>query len=34
MSSGNLDEAASAALHGLLRDIAQSNQQAFLVMTR
>ena len=31
--SGNLDEAASAALHGLLRDIAQSNQQAFLVMT-
>jgi lipoprotein-releasing system ATP-binding protein len=31
--SGNLDEAASAALHGLLRDIAQRNQQAFLVMT-
>ncbi|MGB0604593.1 MAG: ABC transporter ATP-binding protein [Candidatus Latescibacterota bacterium] len=31
--SGNLDEAASAALHELLRDIAQRNQQAFLVMT-
>lgn len=31
--SGNLDEAASAALHALLRDIAQRNQQAFLVMT-
>ena len=31
--SGNLDEAASAALHALLRDFAQRNQQAFLVMT-
>ena len=31
--SGNLDEAASAALHALLRDVAQRNQQAFLVMT-
>ena len=31
--SGNLDEAASAVLHALLRDIAQRNQQAFLVMT-
>ena len=31
--SGNLDEAASAGLHSLLRDIAQRNQQAFLVMT-
>ena len=31
--SGNLDEATSAALHALLRDVAQRNQQAFLVMT-
>ena len=31
--SGNLDEAASAVLHALLRDIARHNQQAFLVMT-
>jgi lipoprotein-releasing system ATP-binding protein len=31
--SGNLDEAASARLHALLRDLAQRNQQAFLVMT-
>ena len=31
--SGNLDEAASARLHSLLRDVAQRNQQAFLVMT-
>ena len=31
--SGNLDEAASAVLHALLRDVAQRNQQAFLVMT-
>ena len=31
--SGNLDEAASAALYALLRDVAQRNQQAFLVMT-
>ena len=31
--SGNLDEAASAVLHALLRDIAQRNQQALLVMT-
>ena len=31
--SGNLDEAASAVLHELLRDVAQRNQQAFLVMT-
>jgi len=31
--SGNLDEAASARLHSLLRDVAQRNQQAFLMMT-
>ena len=31
--SGNLDEAASAGLHSLLRDFAQRNRQAFLVMT-
>ncbi len=31
--SGNLDEAASAVLHALLRDIVRHNQQAFLVMT-
>ncbi len=31
--SGNLDEATSAVLHQLLRDLAQRNQQAFVVMT-